>query len=106
MEEQAMATCPACTGRKGSVALVMLAGKGCEERWMACFLCKGEGVVTPEKLSWVQRGHAMTEARQARDMSLFEEAKRLGISRVELSQMEHGQIEPFDYDELRAFLEG
>ena len=42
--------------------------------------------------------------RLERSLSQSEEAKRLGINRVEYSQMEHGMIEPIDYDQLRKDL--
>jgi len=55
-------------------------------------------VITPETADWKIRGIAMSKDRQLRDMSLREEAKRLGIHPKELSDMEHGRCAPFDYD--------
>ena len=43
----------------------------------------------------------MRQKRISNHNSLQEEAMRLGISHVELSQMENGIIRPFDYDALR-----
>ena len=101
-----MIICPSCEGRKGSIALVMIASKGCVERWMPCSFCKGAGEVLEERSSWRNVGEAMRMDRLARDMSQREEAKRLGISVVEYSQMEAGMIEPMDYEAIHRTIEG
>ena len=90
-------TCPSCDGEKGGMALVNFGAQGCQQMWMGCSQCKGEGVIPEEMLSWMARGEKMREDRFSRDLSLREEAKRLGISVVEYSQMEYGRIEPIDY---------
>ncbi len=94
-------TCPDCHGRGTIEGLANVQGKGCEWRTMTCFRCKGEKVISETMITWMQRGEAMSEDRKSRGLSLREEAKRLGIHVVELSHMEHGKKQPFDYDLIK-----
>ena len=109
--EETKVKCPDCEGRKSFG--VIICGRplgGCNTGFLACSLCKGTGEIPESQLSWVARGEAMRNDRLSRDMSGREEAKRLGISAAELSDMEMGRVEPIDYDyerrKLRELAEG
>lgn len=58
--------------------------------WIACFTCKGAGKITPEHMERIAAGQKMREERLARDESLMEAARRMGITPAELSRRERG----------------
>jgi len=64
-------------------------------RWEVhlCMACGGLGVIARDQWEREERGRLMRGDRQARKKSLFEEAKRLGISVQELSRLEWGRGE-------------
>lgn len=94
-------TCPDCNGDKVRVGY---ACPGFRRIETPCSRCKAMGLISEVMLTWLARGEAMRANRLERSLSQSEEAKRLGINRVEYSQMEHGMIEPIDYDQLRKDL--
>lgn len=85
--------CPACDGRKGSMVLVRLAGQGCVERWFACPICGGNGMVSQAQMERCRQGEALRKARLAEHKSLSEKARELGISPMALSHRETGREE-------------
>lgn len=87
--------CPMCKGEKGGQGHVNYGGaRPCEFKWIACMRCKGTGAVPDEQGPWIEAGMKRRAERLARDMSLWEEAKRLGISAAQLSAIEHGMRNP------------
>lgn len=97
-----MLTCPSCKGRKGGTAFVC--GPGSDGmRWMACSTCKGSGEVAEEHAARIQYGRLMVADRRRRNLTLREEAARLGVSFGEWSRIENGG-EP-ETDEGRRALE-
>lgn len=88
-------TCPDCNGAGGADGIVC-GSFGCREARLRCGLCGGTGKVTPLKAEWFKRGRAMREARVAACRTLRDEAKRRGLTQVELSKMEQGRIEPVE----------
>lgn len=85
--------CPRCTGDGGYYALVTRA-TGCTEEYLTCLLCKGDGQISAEVVGWLKEGSDHRNARVARDESLRECAKRLGVSPALLSAMETGRQRP------------
>lgn len=86
--------CPRCQGVGANEALVCgrrAAGGFCDQRRLKCSTCGGRGRVTRELLLRIQEGERLRRDRVARSISLREEAKRLGISPVELSHREQGR---------------
>ena len=79
--------CPDCCGRKEYVGVH---GKH------KCSRCDGSGVVPAIVLDWIARGKLMRAARVhgKKYRSLWEEAKRRGITAKELSDMENGRVQP------------
>ena len=85
--------CPHCGGRITVTACVDYADQrrsGVQE--IACATCQGTGTITPELAQRLEDGKALAQSRKERDLSLREEAQRLGISVRELSDLEHGRL--------------
>jgi transcriptional regulator with XRE-family HTH domain len=56
-----------------------------------CEFCEGEGQVSSEAGERWRAGKAMRDARVKQGLTQEQEAERLGISRIELNDLEHGQ---------------
>lgn len=97
-----MLTCPSCNGAGGGEGFICGESSGGYGS-IPCSVCKGAGTVTLDTATKYTLGRKMSEERQGRDLSLREEAKRLGISVIDLSDIEHGR-EP-KTDAGRAALE-
>ncbi len=85
-----MLKCPACGGRKTTIALV----DGPTRRGLLeidCSTCEGVGSITIEHRDRIEAGRKRREERIARGVSLREEARRLGILPSDLSAMESGR---------------
>ena len=87
-----MKTCPRCKGEK-NVRLFVCASV-CEWRTMPCFTCKGAGEITDEHDEALAKGEAMRLDRISRGLSSREEAKRLGITDIELNRREFAKEFP------------
>jgi hypothetical protein len=85
--------CPRCTGDGGYHALVHRAGS-CTEEYLACALCHGDGKISAEVAGWLKVGSDHRNARVAREESLRECARRLGVSAALVSAMETGRERP------------
>ena len=91
--------CPICSGEK------RLSGIGCSTKKcfipvsLECELCKAVGWIEMKIYNRYQRGQCERQGRIKREITLREEAKRLGISPSRLSRMERG-IE--DYAEIES----
>ena len=83
-------------------AFVDTATRGYFEPALRCSLCLGEGRISATTADWLVRGEAHYKARVSRGESVRECARRLGISVVELSGMEHGRIDPAKLEALDA----
>jgi hypothetical protein len=81
--------CPSCDGSKGGFAVVCSAD-GCRTGMRACGFCKGEGQVSSEAAELWREGRAMRDARVKEGRSLFQEAKRRGVSPVDLAILSSG----------------
>lgn len=97
--------CPSCNGAKGSEGFVICdtrkgpSGWNSGPRWFPCTLCRGVGEITDEQDQWRIVGLKMRAGRLAANLSLSEEAKRRKMKVTELSDMEHGRIEPRTTDD-------
>lgn len=80
--------CYRCKGAGGSEALVCPPGKWL---WVRCDLCDGTGRVTPERHAAVVEGERRRADRKRRGVGLREEARRLGITARQLSDIEAGR---------------
>ena len=87
-----MITCPTCNGAKRNAALLCGGGR-CTQAVLDCRTCGGTGEVTEEHAARIAEGERLRHDRIARRVSLREEAKRLGISPVELSHREQGRCD-------------
>lgn len=61
-----------------------------ESGWYPCMTCKGTQEISEEHAARITKGKAMRKDRVARRKSLREEAAALGITVLELSNMERG----------------
>lgn len=57
---------------------------------MVCGRCGGKGQMPDFMAGWLDRGQAMKSVRVAEGRTLRQEAERLGIDPIQLSQMERG----------------
>ena len=82
--------CPECRGAKSSYA-VSCSDRGCQTGVRACEFCKGEGQVSSEAGERWRAGKAMHDVRVKHGLTQQQEAERLGISPIELNDVEHGR---------------
>lgn len=85
--------CPRCAGDGGYHALVHRKD-GCSEEYLTCDLCKGEGKIPAEVAAWLKEGSDHRNERVAREESLRECARRLGVPAALISAMETGRQRP------------
>lgn len=88
-----MTTCPRCEGR-GWIGPVHINRGDKAHEWrerMDCHLCKATGSINEDTRQAIDLGRRLRECRLARDESLREAAKRLGLSAAELSTLETGR---------------
>ena len=82
--------CPECGGAKSSYA-VSCSDRGCQTGVRVCGFCEGEGQVSSEAGERWRAGKAMRDARVKHGLTQEQEAERLGISPMELNDLEHGR---------------
>lgn len=85
--------CPYCGGSGGSVGIGCGPG-GCRIVSLKCAMCEGGQVPAdkyPRMAASIVRGEELRADRIRRDLSLREEARRLGIKPSDLSHVEHGR---------------
>ena len=82
-----MTSCPDCGGA-GKIQAI--ADPGCRLIVIPCRFCKTTGAVSAVELGRRAAGQAHRLARMARDESLFECAKRLGVRSSQVSDYERG----------------
>jgi single-strand DNA-binding protein len=90
--------CPKCGGAKSSYA-ISCSDRGCETGVRACEFCKGEGQVSSEAGERWRTGKAMRDERVKQGRTQQQEAEWLGISPMELNDIEHGRR---SLDELKS----
>lgn len=86
--------CPNCAGRGSNPAFVDTAKGGWFDPALRCSLCGGTGQISHQTARWLAVGRQHYTRRMARDESVRECARRMGISASELSAMEHGRADP------------
>lgn len=86
--------CPTCDGEKEVRALVKFVRGGCKPMTLACLDCKGTGEVPDERATWMDVGARMRNTRLYAHMTLTEAAKIIGVGVVDLSDAEHGRVDP------------
>jgi methylphosphotriester-DNA--protein-cysteine methyltransferase len=82
--------CPGCHGRGQAFMFATHADGRCSAGYQDCLRCKGKGRVPEEQRAWIEDGARIRDARIAAGRSLRQEAARLGITAVELSEIERG----------------
>lgn len=88
-----MKTCPECEGKKrveGTISQCRGPNAGFRKISLDCWRCEGVGRVAAEVATRIADGKRMRLDRIARNFSPLSEAKRLGITVLELSDLEFG----------------
>lgn len=93
MSEMTEIPCPSCQGSKGGIVHIHFANVPDRWEWRTCSTCGGTGTISQEIADRIQWGEAIREDRKTRLASLKDEAKRLGVSYVELSHAENGRAD-------------
>jgi hypothetical protein len=88
--DQQTTACPGCDDAGHFAAFVDREDKGHFDPALRCFLCGGSGRVSAQTAEWHARGRALRDARRSRGESVFDLAKRLGLSSSQVSAMEVG----------------
>ena len=100
--ETSLAQCPDCRGKGTISAFVDWEGGGEFREGIRCHGCGGTGRVTAQRIIWRGAGKQHRDARVARMESLRDCAARLGVSAVELSDIERGRADPARLDGVSA----
>src|SRR6267143_6400047 len=87
----------ACMNCNGEGKLVGYGCPGFRRIELPCDMCDGTGVAPAWQADAVREGAGLKARRRAADRSLREEALRLGISPVALSDAERGKIPSADW---------
>ena len=104
-----MNPCPDCVGRGVVEGFRIECGTGGKSGAFRepCRLCEGSGEVTSLAQIWREGGEQLRVSRLARDMSLREFARVLGVEPSKLSDAEFGRVDPTPMRKtLRTVLEG
>jgi len=87
--------CPDCAGAKTFTGFVCRygsdGGHGSVETYN-CHTCNGAGEITDAHAEMIAIGKQWRDERRARDESVIEAAKRIGIKPSVLSALEHGRL--------------
>jgi hypothetical protein len=83
--------CTRCNGAKSAFG-VRCSDRGYQTASWVCDFCKGAGQVSSERAERWRKGRAMRDARVKLGVSQREEANRLGISLIQLNDIEHGRL--------------
>jgi hypothetical protein len=83
--------CPECRGAKSSYA-VSCGDRGCQTGVRTCEFCRGEGQVNSDADERWRTGKAMRDARVKQGRTQEQEAEWLGVSPMDLNDIEHGAV--------------
>ena len=83
--------CPSCDGA-GSAYGIICGPSGSQSGRFMCSRCRGEGKISNAHAWAIVRGEQMRQERLENKRSLSEQARRLGISKSALSDLEYGRI--------------
>ena len=84
-------TCPSCDGA-GTIFALVDGPSYRGPKTLTCHRCAGSGRITQAQMDAIESGRRIRENRLERNVSMGEEARRLGMSVSEYSAIEHGRI--------------
>lgn len=92
--------CPRCNGDGGHDAFI---NRGLDisthsVEWVCCLTCLGEGTITEARAAMIEKGKALRAARVARQETLLEASRKLGIGPAELNAIEMGRAPSAAYE--------
>lgn len=95
--------CPHCDGNGGHNAFI---NRGLDIsthslEWVRCRTCDGEGKVSGDRAALIARGRALRDERVARQETILEASRRLGMGPAELSAIETGRAPATAYEQFR-----
>lgn len=85
--------CPTCKGKGTNFCHVNMGLDTSKHYWgdVQCHTCRGTGQVPEAMFRWMEAGKRCRDARVARDESLNEYAKRIGLNAADVSSFEWGR---------------
>ena len=98
-------SCPQC-GAVGEGFAFCDGEDGASMKQIKCSLCNGDGRITLHVFDAFRHGREVAKLRIARQESLGECAKRLGLSVVDVSHYEHGRVDKLTPDKVKTLTEG
>ena len=98
--------CPYCHGAGGCEAFI---NRGPDisthsQQWVECSTCSGFGTVNEKRAKLVEQGRVWRNERVARRETLLELSKRIGMGPAEISAIEHGRGQQFQFDAFRKLI--
>ena len=85
--------CPDCNGEK-EVKIFPKLVNGKVICSLPCSRCNQTGIVPDIQAEWILRGKGRREERRSRKVTLRDEALRLNVSALDLSNAERGMVDP------------
>ena len=83
--------CANCDGTGKVFGFLKYRDNGCTAGQLPCSQCRGSGELSDEQRSRIEDGRRRRDDRVARGLNLRDEARRLGITPAELSDIEWGR---------------
>ena len=98
--------CPHCNGDGGGPAFI---NRGLDISthsvdYVRCRTCEGDGVVSDERAGFIAEGRVWRDARVARQETLLEMSRRIGIGPAEISATEHGRGPALAFEHFRKLI--
>ena len=82
--------------RRNVTGLGLRPEHGSSFRTWRCFRCKGTNVITVQMALWIRQGEAMRTDRIRENCGAKERAWMLGLTRLQLNDVEHGKVDPME----------
>ena len=86
--------CPDCRSTGAITGFACSMDSGGSVRTLPCLRCKGESMIPSEMADWMRLGEALRVDRIREDCGGGERARMLGLTRLQLNDVEHGKVDP------------
>ena len=89
--------CPDCRGSGSVTGFACSPSRGTGGvRTLPCFTCNGQSTITTEKAEWRRQGEAIRTDRIRENCGGRERARMLGLTPLQLNDLEHGKVDPME----------